>query len=137
MSRGNDNDQAALVMLLGLAVVAVIGFVVWKFSNLLGLDMATGGQVLLGLVTLLVCVGVLWWSDWFEMVDIAPAALAGLWLCFWPALTYWGAESSLVPAFAQYDDPPTAWWSAWYTKWGVLVAILVIGYAQRWYQRRW
>ncbi len=105
MSR--NDEQANLVMLLVLGVAAVIGFIVWKFSALFGLDMATGGKLLMGLIALIVLVGLAIRSELFNLGDIAPAALAGLWLCFWPALTYWAAASSIVPAFARSDDDPT------------------------------
>lgn len=142
MSNRNDNDAAAIVLALSIGLAAVVLGIVWMFSQTLGLDMSSGGWVRGGLVALAIAVWCALKLDLFEPIDIVPAALAGLWVCFWPALTYWGTSSSpfarLGSAFAQSDDDiQIAWWAAWYTKLGVLLAILLIGYGVRWWKRRW
>ncbi len=132
--RRNEQDDA--VMFGVVVVVAVIGFLLWTFSDLLGLDVATGTQLLLSLIVVaVVFIALTWWLNIFEAADVAPAALAGVWFCCWPAMTYWAA--ALVPPFARSGADPTVWWNAWYTKWGVLAAILAVGYGWRSRQRSW
>jgi hypothetical protein len=131
MNSTKENDQAAVLVLV-LGGAAVLFGIVWTFSETLSLDINSGGVVLGDLILLAICIWGL--SKVLEPADILPGALAGLWACFWPALTWW-ASSPFPRGHGGYDD--VVWWAAWYTKLGVLLGILLIGYGWRWWQRWW
>lgn len=123
MSDSRDDGVLALVV-IG-AVVGAIAWVVWSFSEALGLDMATGGRVFGLLVMAAGFLAIAWWTSGFGLLGFRgswPIALGLVWMAFWPALTVWGA---LTPAFMGVE-PEVAWWAAWYTK-GVVLVLLVGG----------
>ncbi|MFS2033533.1 hypothetical protein ACEN8I_05850 [Polaromonas sp. CT11-55] len=114
--------------LLFVAVVALAVFVVWKFAAYLGLDMAVAGPVLARLAVLVVLTG-LSWRLASDIPPLGPKAvwpflLALLWLCWWPALDFWAAKEL---ASSSYEET-LPWWAAWYTKWGLLVGLVALGY---------
>ncbi|WP_256375445.1 cysteine peptidase family C39 domain-containing protein [Polaromonas sp. JS666] len=115
--------------LLFVVMVALAAFVAWKFSTYLGLDMATGGQVLARLAVLVVLTGLSWkLRDDFPRLGpraVWPLLLSLLWLCWWPALDFWAAKN--LPASLLHEET-LPWWAAWYTKWGVLLGIAALGH---------
>ena len=115
--------------LLFVVMVALAAFVAWKFSTYLGLDMATGGQVLARLAVLVVLTGLSWkLRDDFPRLGpraVWPLLLSLLWLCWWPALDFWAAKN--LPASPLHEETQP-WWAAWYTKWGVLLGIAALGH---------
>ncbi|MEI7429270.1 MAG: hypothetical protein WCL27_02365 [Betaproteobacteria bacterium] len=122
-----DNDAAVVAMIC----VGVIAFVVWQFSTMFGLDMATGFSVLvrLGGFVLLV-MGCFWLRDSYEVTfgQLWPILLAIFWVCWWPALDHWATKD--IPSFASYEFGQTIlWWNSMYTKLGVLFGLIVLGYA--------
>lgn len=114
--------------LLFVAVVALAVFVAWKFAAYLGLDMAVVGPVLARLAVLVVLTGLSWRlaSDTPALGPKAvwPFLLALLWLCGWPVLDFWAAKE--LASSSHEETLP--WWAAWYTKWGVLVGLVALGY---------
>lgn len=124
-------DAVATAVIGGIAVVILI---VWKFSTAVGLDMNTGGWVL----AYMICwgaafVGALTLLN-IPFGSLLPLALATLWMCWWPALDYWASQQLFYPQpFGGFPESgsTTVWWSAWYTKAGVLIAILGAGYGVR------
>ncbi|CAB3774461.1 hypothetical protein [Paraburkholderia humisilvae] len=135
MNRRNENDLAAAGMVATFGIAALLLGIVWVFSQTLSLDLNSGGKVLSSLILWGLCVWGLLKLQFFEPADLLPAALAGLWACFWPALSYW--SSALFERF--HGDPNhVVWWAAWYTKLGVLLGILLVCYGWRWWQeQRW
>lgn len=125
----NSNDESWILLVIG-AIVVAIAFVLWKFSTFFGLDISTGGAVFGSLVALVVVTGVVWkFGEDFGPIRLGtiwPILLALLWCCWWPALDFWASQQG--PSFFNPDDV-SIWWAAWYTKWGVFVVILGVGYA--------
>jgi hypothetical protein len=63
-----------------------------------------------------------------------PILLATFWIVWWPPLDYWAAKE--FSSFMRMEDKEL-WWNAWYTKWGVLAAILGGGYGlKKWRSAR-
>ncbi|KAB0583563.1 hypothetical protein [Comamonas kerstersii] len=124
----NNNDN--LIVLGAFTVVGVGALIVWKFSQFLGLDFQTGLEVLKRLLPITILwAGILYFMP-ISFKDVWPLALASIWWSFWPALDYWSGLT--VPKdFVKYDIVEPMWYAMWYTKWGVLVAIVGIGYAIR------
>lgn len=130
MSNNNDSGWIVIVgaILFGLGALAV-----WKFSTFFGLDMATGWNVLVRLAVVLglVVVAVQFFDA--EIADIWPLGVAGVWIAWWPALDYWALQTGIFPAWDGFNGQEASgvWWSAGYTKWGVALAVLAIGYSFR------
>jgi hypothetical protein len=121
MSRkGNDDAVLALIVIAVLAVLAVV----WKFSTVLGLDMATGAKVLLSVA---LATGLYIACLKFELIELRKTwqlYLGAVWFSFWPALDHWAVQS----ASPFSSEESVAWFGAWYTKVGVLVFIVGGGY---------
>ncbi len=138
MSTNRRGDNSWIMVVIG-AVVALFAYLVWQFSTLFGLDMGTGVTVFFRLLMLVAIVGAAWWfSNGYDIIrlgNIWPIVLALFWVCWWPALDYWSTGTGLrfsAPAYGRASPGPISvdavWWAAWYTKWGILVAILGLGY---------
>ena len=133
------NDSSENIFIMGLvAVAAVIGLIVWKFSTTFGLDMATGGKVLLYMLLLTGITAALLKLDVVELDILLPFVIATLWCCWWPALDYWAAQQSPFPLDTYPDfEAAQPWWAAWYTKLGGVLLVLGIGYGIRaWFRGR-
>jgi hypothetical protein len=130
-----DSEDSWILFVIGVALAA---FVAWRFSAYLGLDTATGGLVLARLAVLVVVTGLSWKvADEFPPLGpraVWPLLLSLLWLCWWPALDYW-AVKDLPSVVAPEEMLP--WWDSWYTKWGVLVGVAVLGYLVKKIPRRY
>ncbi|MNN79925.1 hypothetical protein D3C81_1966100 [compost metagenome] len=103
---------------------------VWKFSEALGLDFAAGGKLLMSILFAIVLLGLGWWQQTLytgilTVKGISPAAIAIVWLGLWPALQQWG---SVGPMFHGMTEQEVEWWANGFTRWGVLLAILLGGY---------
>lgn len=126
----SNNNKDNLIVLTAFAVVGVGALIVWKFSQFFGLDFQTGFEVLKRLLP----VSILWAGIFYFMPislkDVWPLALASIWWSFWPALDYWSGLTA-PKDFVKYEIVEPMWYAMWYTKWGVLVAIVGIGYAIR------
>lgn len=126
MSNNGNND--GLIVMLIVGAIAVIALVVWEFSTFFGLDMETGGKVLFRLIVLAVLTALLWkLGEDFDPIQPGntwPILVALFLACWWPALDY--RASLQYPAF--FAEMPTVWWDAWYTKWGMSAAAIVLGY---------
>lgn len=138
MSTNRRGDTSWVTIVIG-AVVALFIYLLWQFSTFFGLDMDTGASVFIRLLMFVAFVGASWWlGNDYEIIrlsNIWPIVLALFWACWWPALDYWSAGTGLrfsAPAYGRSSPGPisvdTVWWAAWYTKWGILVAILGLGY---------
>jgi hypothetical protein len=133
MNQANDNDRAAAVLATTFGVSAGLFGVVWVFSGTLSLDMDCGPTVMGSLFAYAIGVFAILKLELFDPADILPAALAGLWACFWPALSSW---SETLPEQIDWTPDDIAWWGTWYAKLGVLLVILLIGHGARWWHRR-
>ncbi len=127
--RHNNEEQMYFAIIVILAIIAALG--VWKFSQLLGLDMGTGFRIMAGIIILCIVFGLVWTQFELGIGATLPLALAGLWMVFWPALDVWATPH--VPSF-MLDRAEPQWFASWYVKAGGLVAILGVGYAP-WYFR--
>jgi hypothetical protein len=69
--------------------------------------------------------------------NVWPVLLALLWRSWWPALDWWAGKRPAAsgPWLPLIREP--VWWAEWHGKWGILVAILVIGYGLIWSRRRY
>lgn len=122
---GDSREEGALALVIIAAAVGAVAWVVWSFSEALGLDMATWGRVFAGLVLAAGFMAAAWWTSGFGILGFRgswPIGLGFVWMAFWPALNVWGA---LTPAFMGID-PELAWWAAWYSK-GLALMVLVGG----------
>ncbi|MGY0341975.1 hypothetical protein [Xylella fastidiosa] len=119
----NRNSNDSRVILLIVAIIGAIILLVWGFSALLGLDMQSGTSLLLGLLSVIaLSIALFYFFDGWEVIFLTwPILLASAWACFWPALNYWSSQT----LFGHFDTP---WWATWYTKGGVLFAIIGLGY---------
>lgn len=138
MSTNRRGDTSWVTIVIG-AVVALFIYLLWQFSTFFGLDMDTGASVFIRLLMFVAFVGASWWlGNDYEIIrlsNIWPIVLALFWVCWWPALNYWSSGTRLgfnAPTYGRASPSPisvdTVWWAAWYTKWGILVAILGLGY---------
>ena len=128
-------DQSSDGVGLGVIVVFVCLFIAAKwFSNLIGVNLSTGSDVLARLVVSAVLAGI--WIAWGNS-DIKvdwPFYLTMLWIAFWPALDHWAKISGPVPDIFGDDfilPAQTFWWNAWYTTYGIALALLGLGVYQR------
>ncbi|MDG5823618.1 hypothetical protein MRX58_08695 [Xylella fastidiosa subsp. pauca] len=81
------------------------------------------GAIIVAALFILFIVSLIFGGD-REIIHIRkiwPILLALAWACFWPALNYWSSQT----LFGRFDTP---WWATWYTKGGVLFAIIGLGY---------
>jgi len=112
MSNRNDGDWALFVVILGGGFVL---FCVWWFSTTFGLDMSTGALKFFDD-----------YYDTFRFGNVWPVLLGLVWCAWWPALDYWAAHAGY--RLSLYDEDVTVWWNAWYTEFGVLVALIGGGF---------
>lgn len=128
----SKNDDAGLYAALVILLFGAIAAGIWKFGQTFGLDFSTSVSVLgrLVVVGLLVAASMYFGADaygagqYIGFSKVWPLLLAALWWCCWPALDY--RASQFLPSFLP---EATVWWDEWYTKWGVLVGIVGVGYA--------
>ncbi|WP_241896820.1 hypothetical protein [Pseudomonas syringae] len=71
-----------------------------------------------------------WWQEnnygsVFTVKNVLPASLAVVWLGFWPALQQWGSVGLFFPGEVQDVE----WWANGFTRWGVLLIIVLGGYS--------
>lgn len=132
MSNRNDNDLALLLVIL---IGGGIALAVWKFSTACGLDMNTGASVMLRLaIPIALGAGSLKFFDdydTFRFGNVWPVLLGLVWVAWWPALDYWAAHAELGYSLSLSDEGVTVWYNAWYTEFGVLVALIGGGYFAR------
>ncbi|KPX04850.1 hypothetical protein ALP15_200094 [Pseudomonas savastanoi] len=127
-NRRNDSDD---LVLLGIAIaVIVVCLFVWKFSTAVSLDFHAGGSLLLGTIMGIAILGAGWWQEnnygsVFTVKNVLPASLAVVWLGFWPALQQWGSVGLSFPGEVQDVE----WWANGFTRWGVLLIIVLGGYS--------
>lgn len=133
--RSSSDDS---VFWLVAATIAVgLGSFTWLLSKWLSVDTETAIKTLAGLMTLFLLIAASVWlsRDYpvFGIGTVWPVFLALGWACFWPALDFWShpPDSKNVLAYSEslfrtLHTPK--WWAEWYTKWGVFIGILAIGY---------
>jgi hypothetical protein len=126
MDKRNDDSWVGVLIVVLMAVC--VG-AVWAFSQFFGLDMATGGSVLLRLLLLTAVVFGCWkFGDEVPLIRLGnswPLLLALFIVCWWPALDVWASRQS---PHLWAEDHVVLWWNAWYTKLAVIVAGMA-GYA--------
>lgn len=117
------DDALPVLILISIVLVGLACFmIVRNVSGLLHLDMASCAWFLFNVAIFLLTVVIVLLKDWAPE-RMWPLLLVGLWLCIWPAIKYWA--SSHTP-FENFET--VAWWGAWYTRWGVLAALLGSSY---------
>lgn len=130
MSSKSDND---LMQITVIAVVAVIAFMVWKFSTFFGLPWEIGGHVILySIITIIFASGWCYFRSSYDPLPIWPLVLFFLYCSWFPAIDYWGVETTSRVYFSSYnglkDFTDVAWYARWYTKVLISLIILVGGY---------
>lgn len=125
----NDRDGAlALFGIFGLIVCALV----WKLSRNLGLDFQTTFKICGSLVLIAVGTGIIAFISGGSIPFrvLLPISLCLMWAAIWPALEVWGMLGPRPPAemWGWDYEPQIAWWAEWYTRWGVMLGILVLGY---------
>lgn len=104
MSQHRNNHQAGTLLVVAIAIAALV--FVRFFSDLLGLPMAVGTDVLVrGTLALVAAVVIGWFliemhQDWLLIALCVFAA--GLSVALWPALDVWAVAD---PAYAFLDVP--------------------------------
>jgi len=123
------NNNSDLVMLIIVVVTGLILFICWKFSQALGIDLATGARLFFGLIlTAGAAIALLKFN---HLNAFWPFLLGVLWIFCWPSLDYWAVESTSL--FASNHLSETPWWAKWYTKVGGLIALVGGGYLYKYF----
>jgi len=123
--------------LIGLVIIgALVGFALLTgMAHWANLDRDSFLHLALNLVGWLCIVGGAWYYFGGRTVrQWWPAAVAALWLCFWPALTYWGvahigSEGGLLTESTLQEIGERAFWSMGMFKLAVAAGILGAGFA--------
>lgn len=128
MSQTND-DGSAWIIGAGI-VVGIFSLLVWFFADAVGLDFGTGLQVVLGMLAVLALACGAWYSE-IELIrfgNMWALYVSAIWVAWWPALDHWAAKQ--YPSFVSPENY-AIWWSAWYTRWGVLIGFIATVYLIR------
>jgi hypothetical protein len=136
MDKRDSGGDPALIIITILAGSVMLG--IWWFSTAVGLDFRTGISLVIELIFVAVLSGLsLRFGHEIEIISFGtvwPILLATFWIVWWPPLDYWAAKE--FSSFMRMEDKEL-WWNAWYTKWGVLAAILGGGYGlKKWRSAR-
>lgn len=122
------NSAGILFFIFGL----IVCLPVWKLSRSIGLDFQTTFKICGSLVLVVALTGIIAYlsrgSVPFRL--LLPISLVFMWAAVWPALEVWGMVGPRPPAEMSGwgYEPQIAWWAEWYTRWGVVLGILVLGY---------
>ena len=129
MSSRSDDDA----LFFTLVVFAIgLGFLTYKFSNLIGVDWETGLEMI-GKMTLVLVV----WGGWKKLnpysdTTLWPVALAGLFWAWFPALDVWAYQENSFSSLGSYSYQKTevkiAWFGQWYSKALILLTTIFGGY---------
>lgn len=107
MSQQPGNDQTPAIVVALLIVLGIIYVIVKNFSDMLGLPIAVGGEVMVGgIAAVVVAAGAAWMlanmafhRHWLPISSLVLAA--GISVALWPALDIWAAAN---PVLALIDD---------------------------------
>ncbi|MFC3873445.1 hypothetical protein [Neisseria musculi] len=115
----NSEFEVALVLIAAAIILCGIYF----FSNMMGLDVETGSKLLLNLFLWVTVFGVAFDLNrsWF----LLPIAAVALWVCFFPALNYWSANS--FPSFSSIHHGKVMWYATWWFKLPVTLGLGTLG----------
>ena len=123
MQRSESNNDTDILLLAIVGASLLIGIIVWKFSETLGLDFGSGSVLLCGLIFMIIG-NIL--SIVYGVTIFIPAIMAVFMLSLFPALDYWSLQN---PTYALYaftpDNDEVRWWAQWYTKCGLFFACLL------------
>lgn len=119
----------ALVVLISGAILLAS----FNFSRSYGLDFSTGASII-GWCSFALIIAI--WSlaspilGFFSFRLAWPLCLCIVWYSLWPALAIWGAEGPAIPVeYIGFGmEQSLKWWAEWYTRWAVLIGILLVGY---------
>ncbi|MQQ99074.1 hypothetical protein [Glaciimonas soli] len=147
VNSGNENGgNNSFVKVVIACVAAFMFFSVWQFSSWFGIDMPTGGEIIIGwIVTTVLAGAILRFGNKYKQIRFKktwPIILALFWLFFWPALNFWSSKAG--PGSVMSHDSSleltslnTQWFSTWYTKLGGLVIIAAIwGFVKIFFSRK-
>lgn len=124
----NTNDTAEIKLFFIAVAIAIIAFLVWRFSKALGVDMNTGGGILISLaasISLILSGHFNNGFGFFTVRGIWPVALAVAFAGLWPAMDVWAAPDAPLWAY----EPSSVWWVSWWAKLSGVILILVCGYS--------
>jgi|GEM_PF-2024093 len=127
------DDEAKVWGVVGLFALAVMALT--AAAHELGLDRESFMRLVGWLIGWAVLFGgVTRYFGLHSLRPVWPMALGSLWLCFWPAVTYWGvnhigSDASLLAESTLQEVGERAVWSTTPFILGVTVAILIVGYA--------
>ena len=126
MARSNNsNDDFLLVcLLIGAAIVCGL---IFKFSQLLGIDFSTAFLQIGCLVALLSSLFALVHFGNMNVSKVWPLWIFGLYISIAPTVNYWAAHES-VTGYLYNDGNFQYWWYAWYSKLVILIAAGFITY---------
>ena len=109
-----------------IAAIGIFAAVVW-FSRLVGVDLSTGGEILLRLVAVAGVSFTLQQLVGLSLFDHLPALAAGAVWAFFPALDHYSAKATGAIDFGvQLSE--AVWYSRWYAKAAFVGLPLVGGY---------
>lgn len=126
--------NSQLFLIIVVIVAAVLGAVIWKFSETFGLAPGVGARVLGLNVGTLVLWGALHRFDIAKFSDTWPIVLGMLSACWWPALDHWSEKANTLNGYLITDVPN--WYAAWYAEAGMVIVIIAVGYVIRNYFSR-
>ncbi|NUZ10168.1 hypothetical protein HUZ36_05185 [Pseudoalteromonas sp. McH1-7] len=125
MSRYNSSSDTAGAFTF--IILAIGGFLTWEFSQLANLPWDVGAKVFGFCLLSLVLAGAARYlfGQSNSAIAIWPLFLLGVYWSFFPAFNYWGGltEDSVLRYVAE--EP---WYTLWYVKALISVAIVVGGY---------
>ncbi|MDD5366634.1 MAG: hypothetical protein PHR30_14950 [Gallionellaceae bacterium] len=122
--RNDNNNLWGALFLLGIVVFVAILMGLKTWLGLSSVDTSARIFLNLFLFVALTVVSRMYGGDMLGPGQTWPILLAIFSMCGWPVLDDWAGQS--VPAFLGEAYAP--WWDAWYTKWGVAVGFITIGY---------
>jgi hypothetical protein len=118
-----------------LPIAGIVTFGVWQLLQGGDLGFSIGIGALKWSVAVACAAAAFCYLTDTRFAGVWPIVLAALWTGWWPALDYWSGRAAAEAMFL-YGAAEPAWYSMWYTKWGVLVAIPGLGYGIPWVLRR-
>jgi hypothetical protein len=110
----NRDSNYDLLVLLFLSFVGACWYALWKFSNMLHVDMPTGFEVIKTFVVFSV---IAWMGVKFRFIAsayILPVILIVMGLSLFPALDYWSSNQIVSSGWGGVADE--AWYAAWWGK---------------------
>lgn len=127
MSQSSRNDA---VFGLILVFSAIVGVLIFKFSNAIGVDWETGLEIILKMAAILGVWAIYKYFSGYNPFTVWPLVLGGLCWAWFPAVDIWALQESSGSVFGDFQpynrEASIAWYGMWYAK-GLVLALTVGG----------